>query len=160
NDSLAQAWFGRADAHIHLYQPEKALAAFDRALALKPDMEFAQGARLHAKLSSSDWINLEKEVADLGAAVRRGKLVESPFNFIGISSSAGDQLACARRVMGQSSFSPVWHGQIYSHDRIRIAYFSADFRNHPVVQLVAGMFEHHDKSRFKITALSSGPDDG
>ena len=63
-------------------------------------------------------------------------------------------------MVGQGRFSPVWRGEIYSHDRIRIDYFSADFRNHPGAQSVVGLFEHHDKSRFEITALSYGPDDG
>ena len=44
-------------------------------------------------------------------------------------------------------------------DRIRIAYVSADFRQHPMSYLMAGMFECHDKSRFEITAISIGPDD-
>ena len=47
----------------------------------------------------------------------------------------------------------------YTHDRIRVAYVSADFREHPVSHLMAGVFECHDKSRFDVTAISLGPDD-
>ncbi len=101
---------------------------------------------MNAKLSLSNWINLEAEVSELVAAVRTGKLVTSLFHFIGISSSAADQLACAKRAMAdQPSLPRAWRGEIYSHHRIRTGYFSADFRNHPVAQLTAGMFEHHDK---------------
>ena len=39
-----------------------------------------------------------------------------------------------------------------------MAYLSADFHDHPVAYLTAGLFEHHDRSRFEITALSFGPD--
>jgi protein O-GlcNAc transferase len=159
NANFAEAWFGRGDVFIHLSQPDKALFAFDRALALKQDI-FAKGGRLNAKLSLSNWSNLEAEVSDLVTTVRAGKLATSPFHFIGISSSAADQLACAKRAMAdQPSLPRAWRGEIYSHDRIRTGYFSADFRNHPVAQLVVGMFQHHDKSRFEITALSCGPDD-
>ena len=42
----------------------------------------------------------------------------------------------------------------YRHDRIRVAYLSADFRGHPVSHLLAGVLECHDKSRFEITAMS------
>ncbi|HMF22188.1 MAG TPA: tetratricopeptide repeat protein [Pseudolabrys sp.] len=159
NANFAEAWLGRADVLVHLNQPDKALAAFDRALALKPDREFAQGGRLHAKLAMSDWTNLEAEVADIVAAVKAGKLAASPFHFIGLSSSAADQLACAKRVMAkQPSLSRAWRGEIYSHDRVRIAYLSPDIPR-PGAQLVVGMFEHHDKSRFEIMALSYGLDD-
>ena len=51
-------------------------------------------------------------------------------------------------------------GEKYTHDRIRIGYFSADFRNHPVGRLAVGLLEAHDKSHFTTLALSSGPDDG
>jgi predicted O-linked N-acetylglucosamine transferase (SPINDLY family) len=44
------------------------------------------------------------------------------------------------------------------HDRIRIGYFSADFRDHPVATLAAELFETHDRSRFETTAFSFGPD--
>ena len=160
NANFAEAWFGRADVLVQLNEPDKALASFDRALALKRDIRFAQGGRLLAKLLLSNWTNLEAELADLIAAVRAGNLAVAPFDFLGMSWSAVDQLVCAKRVMADQPPAPrAWRGEIYSHDRIRIGYFSADFRTHPVAQLVAGLFEHHDKSRFEISAFSYGPDD-
>jgi len=41
-------------------------------------------------------------------------------------------------------------------DKIRIAYISADFRDHPVSLLTAGLFESHDRSKFEIIALAYG----
>jgi GT2 family glycosyltransferase len=45
-----------------------------------------------------------------------------------------------------------------AHDRIRIGYFSADFRNHALAALAGELFETHDRSRFEITAFSLGSD--
>ncbi len=161
NSNVADAWLGRAEVLIQLKQPDKAVAAFDRALALDRNIRFAQGSRLHAKLLLSDWTNLEAELADLVASVKAGNLAANPFEFIGMSRSAADQLTCAKRFMAeQASLPPVWRGEIYSHDRIRLGYLSGDFHTHPVAQLMIGIFEHHDKSRFEVTALSCGPDDG
>src|SRR5262249_42323788 len=53
--------------------------------------------------------------------------------------------------------SPRWRGEIYAHDRIRLAYLSSDFREHPTTYLTAGLFEHHDRSRFEILAISLEP---
>jgi protein O-GlcNAc transferase len=160
NANFAEAWFGRAQVLVQLNEPKKALAAFDRALALQRDIRFAQGGRLLAKLLLSNWTKLEAELADLVAAVRAGNLAVAPFDFLGMSRSAADQLACAKRVVAEQPPVPhAWRGEIYSHDRIRIGYFSADFRTHPIAQLVAGLFEHHDRSRFEISAFSYGPDD-
>ena len=45
----------------------------------------------------------------------------------------------------------------YNKDKIHIAYFSADFRAHPVMYLMASILELHDKSRFTIYLYSFSP---
>jgi protein O-GlcNAc transferase len=45
------------------------------------------------------------------------------------------------------------------HDKIRIGYLSADFRQHPVANLVAGVFQCHDRSRFEVIGISIGSND-
>lgn len=44
--------------------------------------------------------------------------------------------------------------------RLRLGYLSADFRDHAVAQLAAGLFEQHDRGRFEVHAYSIGADDG
>jgi predicted O-linked N-acetylglucosamine transferase (SPINDLY family) len=43
-----------------------------------------------------------------------------------------------------------------NHEKIRIGYFSADLRNHPVTYLTAELFELHDKDQFEVVAFSYG----
>jgi predicted O-linked N-acetylglucosamine transferase (SPINDLY family) len=45
-------------------------------------------------------------------------------------------------------------------EKIRLAYLSADFRNHATAWLAAGLFELHDRSRFDVLGVSYGVDDG
>src|SRR5262249_21264641 len=56
--------------------------------------------------------------------------------------------------------APLWRGERYGHDRIRLAYLSADFNDHAVARLIAGVFESHDRSRFETIGVSLRPDDG
>ena len=42
-----------------------------------------------------------------------------------------------------------------THKKINIAYFSGDFKNHPVSHLISGVFEHHDKNNFNIYGFST-----
>ena len=44
------------------------------------------------------------------------------------------------------------------HPKIRIGYFSADFREHPVGFLTAELYELHDRDHFEVHAFSFGPD--
>ena len=155
---LAEAWLGRGNVFWNLKQYDNALTAYDRALSLSPDLKHATGGRLHAKMHLCDWAEIEGEIQHVLSAVRDRKAVSEPFNLLSIPSSSADQLQCARTfVADQVSFPALWHGERYSHDRIRVAYLSADFRNHAVAYLVTGLFEHHDKSRFEITGISFGP---
>ena len=50
-------------------------------------------------------------------------------------------------------------GGRYRHERIRLAYVSADFREHPAAYLLAELFERHDRARFEVYGVSIGPDD-
>ena len=131
-------------------------------LRRKPDLIGVEGLRLHAKAQLCDWSNFEDESAHLISAVRNGKPNTGPFQFLAVPSSPEDQLQCAK-LWAATHFppaaSPLWHGERYDHDRLRVAYLSADFRQHPVAMCMAGVIECHDKSLFEITALSCGPDD-
>ncbi|HYA07440.1 MAG TPA: tetratricopeptide repeat protein [Xanthobacteraceae bacterium] len=156
---LAEAWFSCGNVLNELKRYGDAFAAFDKAVALKPDLDFAVGARLFAKLNLCDWTNRQAETAQLLSMIGEQILASTPFWLLAVESSPADQLRCASRYQqSQPNFTPLWRGEIYSHDRIRVAYLSADFREHAVGYLTAGLFEHHDKSRFEITALSLVPD--
>ena len=158
--NLAEACVGIGNAFVLSKQFEKALDAYDEALRLKSDLKYIKGGRLHVKLQLSDWENLDLEISDLLSAVRSREPAIAPGPLIALSGSAADQSQCAKRFMANQPVVPaVWRGEIYSHERIRVGYFSADFRTHPIAQLMASVFEQHDKSRFVITAISYGPDD-
>ena len=82
-----------------------------------------------------------------------------PFVVLGIPSTPIQQQRCARRYC-RDTFpgpTPLWTGERYAHDRIRIGYFSADFHNHATAHLIAELLERHDRARFEIIAFSYGP---
>ena len=60
-----------------------------------------------------------------------------------------------------ASNRPFWRGRaLFSRSDSAVAYLSADFREHAISRLIAGVFEHHDRARFETVAISFGPDDG
>ena len=159
---FADAYNNRGIALTDLKRPEDALASYDKAIALKPDLLGVEGYRLYTKLHLCDWSNFDSECAHLISAVRNGKGNTTPFAFLALPSSSSDQLNSSKLWIANKyppSDKPIWQGERYNHDRIRVAYVSADFRQHPVSLLMAGMFECHDKSCFETTAISIGPDD-
>src|SRR5580693_7570924 len=161
-DSVAD-WMNRGVALIALNRHDEAVLSFDRGFALDPDFAQADDFRaplLLSKLRICDWTNVAAETAQLLAMVRAEKPLSLPYAIVAIPASPAEQLQCARRyVQEQPAYPPLWHGEAYAHDRLRVAYLSADFNEHPTAYLTAGLFEHHDRSRFEITALSFGQND-
>ena len=159
---LAKAWLGRGNVFYNLKRYEEAFADYDKAFGLDANLDGVDSARLYLKMHLADWRDVESECDRVIQLVRSNKKGISPFSFFSVPATAADQLQCAR-LWAATKYppapKPLWRGERYVHERIRVAYFSSDFRDHPVSFLLAGMFECHDKSRFEVTALSSGFDD-
>jgi predicted O-linked N-acetylglucosamine transferase (SPINDLY family) len=157
----AAAYVSRAKVFLDLKQYETAIASFDRAAALKPDFKFLQSLRRHARMQVCDWGDFDVDVTNLHAGIERQELVSQPFPLLALSESGLSHRKAAELYVREECPPNQALSAILErprHDRIRIGYFSADFRDHPVVTLAAELFETHDRSRFETTAFSFGPD--
>ena len=156
----AEALVNRGTALVDLKRHDQASASYAKAFALDPEQKYLRGMHLHARMLICDWADLDAAWAELSRATSQGALASLPLHLLPCSSDPQIQLACATSYMQDKIGAPpvpLWRGERYSHDRIRLAYLSADFGDHAVSQLTAGLFEHHDRSRFETIAISSGP---
>ena len=157
----AAAWLQRGLLLDKLKRHEEAHAAWRKAGDNDPTMPGLDGLCLRANLNVCRWSDFAAEAARLTASVRGGT-VFSPWSFMVVSRSMEDQLACAKQWASHHLppfREPLWRGERYAHERIRLAYVSSDFREHPVAYLAAGLFARHDRSRFETIAISLGPDE-
>jgi len=144
---------------------QNALAAnvFQYLLNLNPDYEYAQGLHMLARLHSCDWTNYEENKQRIIEGVRAGKRVCNPFALMAITDNAEDHMKCAA-IFGEHRFpiakEPMWRGEVYRHRKKRVAFISADFREHPVGYLLIGLIEHLDKSKLETYGISLGIRDG
>ena len=156
-------WFNRGGALTAVGRYEEAIASFNRAAALNPQAAGAEVLRAPlflSKLRICDWATYRQDAAELVSMIRGDQPLSVPFAALLLPCTPADQLQCAKRyVQDHQAPPPLWHGEIFAHERIRVAYLSADFREHATSHLAAGLFEQHDRSRFEITALSLGEDD-
>lgn len=138
-----------------------AIQTYELLLQVDPEYEYALGLLAFAKLHSCDWNRIEEYCRRVTDGVRAGKRVCKSQGFLAISGDPHDHLICARTFADHyyPAQKPIWQGEKYRHDKIRIAYVSPDFREHPVGHLTAGIFEQHDKEKFEIIAISLGLDD-
>ncbi len=140
-----------------------ALRSYARALELKPGFEFLYGDWLHTKLQLCEWDGLAGDFAGLYERIERGEPAAAPLVVVGTPASLALQRRAAETCVRVKHAADGRLGAIAEwppHERLRIGYFSADFREHPVSDLVVELFERHDRSRFHLTGFSFGPDTG
>jgi predicted O-linked N-acetylglucosamine transferase (SPINDLY family) len=158
----AEALINHGSALASLKRYEDAAADFAKALAIDPERPSAQGNLVLFRMHACDWRSFARDKAETAAALRAGRPAIYPFVNLALSDSVAEQLQCARILAANdapASPTPLWRGETYRHDRIRVAYVSADFHAHATAALMAGVFEQHDRSRFEIVAISFGKDD-
>lgn len=161
--------------------PDDALSLFNRAVMLSsakrfpdaavdleallrfvPEYPLARGLLLNARLQLCDWHDLDDQRREISKALGRGLRVIHPFVHLLISDSPAEQLSSARLHCAEAhplAPNPLYCGETYGHEKIRIAYVSGDFFEHAVPFLIAGVLERHDRERFEIAAISYGSND-
>ncbi|HEX4027691.1 MAG TPA: tetratricopeptide repeat protein [Rhizomicrobium sp.] len=158
----ASALNGRAGVLFKLKRFEQALAAYEQLRAADPANPYALGGMLIAAMNLCDWKTVERIAPEVRQGIVDGTAVVAPFPFLGLSDDKALQLKCARNAIAELGLQPVpplWRGERYAHDRIRLAYISSDFCQHPVPLLIARLIESHDREHFEVLGFSTGLND-
>lgn len=152
---------GRGSVLMALKRYEEASRSFARLVAVQPSFDYAQGALFFARMNCCDWRDYAGHVELLRAGVRDGARVSQPFAFLLASDDAGEQRRCAELFVADEcppAATALCSAAVqYTHERLRVAYLSADLHDHATAHLIAELFECHDRGRFEITVASFGP---
>jgi predicted O-linked N-acetylglucosamine transferase (SPINDLY family) len=137
-----------------------AIADLERLLAVRPDYPYARGDLVHMQMHAGDWRDLARERAALNQGVRAGRRIVEPYVYQGLSSSPGDLLAAAT-IYARDKYPPRPGPQRRQRagGKIRLGYLCGEFRTQATMHLAAGLFEHHDRSRFEVTGFDNSRDD-
>ena len=157
---LAYVYVNRAKTLKDLKRHDEALASLDKAFALKSDFAFLLGDLLHAKMYICDWSNLETIIAQLVHKINQAEKASGPFPILATTNSPALRRKAAE--IYNRARHPITNtlpkiAMRQRRAKIRIGYFSSDFREHPISYLAAELFERHDRSKFDVIAFSFGP---
>jgi predicted O-linked N-acetylglucosamine transferase (SPINDLY family) len=139
----------------------RAAELLETAMRIDPSQEGVLARLASARRYACDWRDYRAETDALLAAVRSGQERSSPFMLLSMPSLPADQLSGAQAYLAGEfpPMPPLWRGERYDHDRIRVAYVSGDFRRHPMTQVVTGLLEAHDRAAFEVVGVSWSIDD-
>ena len=159
NPDYADAHYNRGDVLMSLRRHGQAADAYVRAAAARPDQPYVQGALLNARLQVCDWKGYAQDSTALLKALDQGEPAATPFTLLLLDSTPQQQRkAAARQTARLPQSSGVAPGP-YRHERLRIGYVSATFRQHPVMSLAIELFERHNPARWETFAFSLAPGD-
>jgi predicted O-linked N-acetylglucosamine transferase (SPINDLY family) len=169
---IVEAFQGRGLSLRALKRFDLALEDYDKAIELDPAAKYLVGVRREIKMQVSRWDGFREDLDLIAKGVGEGKPVCTPLGLAALMDSPSLLKSAAQiwvrdqiidkpdvnrelaRIDAQSRASSTSSGS----SKIRIGYFSADFRAHPVAYLTAGLFERHDRTKFEVTAFAFGPE--
>jgi protein O-GlcNAc transferase len=164
----ADAFFSVGALLDYLKRHGEAAQAFRAALAADPGRKYAPGRLVHNRMHACDWDGLGADIDRMLAGPRAGGCTVEPYVLLFAGSSADDQLQCAkiyvadRYPAAEPPLASVMLPRLTTagsvgRERTRIAYVCGEFREHATAYLAAELFELHDRTRFDVFGVSTGP---
>ena len=153
----AVPWLNKGIVLKTLNRYEEAIICYDKARNLSHDLDWVDGYLIHLRIKIVKWTELKGSLENIYKRVKESQKSIRPFELLSVIDDPSLHKQAAH-IFTQDQFPANLNlGLIPKHEKqgkIRIAYFSPDFRNHPVSVLTAELFEMHDRSRFEVIAFA------
>ena len=158
NSSFTMAWINLAIDLAVFKKYDESLKCFETAYKQDPNVDFLYGDYQFIKMRMCNWGHEQETLQTLHESIARGQRIMAPFPLMALLDSPA-LIQRAATIYAQARYpQDNCLGPIpkYSNSRIRIAYFSPDFHEHPVSYLTSELFELHDRNQFEVYAFSFG----
>jgi len=158
---LLDAHLNRGSSLNRLKLLVEALESYEMALRLDPTVQYLHGNIQHIKMFLCDWSDFKESVDRLTYQINECKKISTSFPMLSLVDSPFIHRKVAELWIQDKHPLNTCLGIIpktYGKQKIRLGYFSADFRNHPVSYLVAELIELHDRDIFEVIGFSFGID--
>jgi predicted O-linked N-acetylglucosamine transferase (SPINDLY family) len=159
---FAEAYNDKGNSLIELKRYEEALFNYYQAIKLKPDYEYLSGTILHTKMFMCNWQNFKVNVKSLSLQINENKKSSFCLAVLALTDSPSIQRKSSEiwindKYPFNSLLDPILKSK--RRDKIKIGYYSPDFREHPVAHLLIELLELHDKNQFELFGFYFGPPD-
>jgi predicted O-linked N-acetylglucosamine transferase (SPINDLY family) len=147
--------FNKGIIYEKLFKRNNAIESYKKALAIKPEFDFARAQKLHQQSHIGDWKGIKQ---DSSLIPQLGILKEiMPLTLLSLDD-APERHKKRAELLNKNRFLQkplaIDFKVKEEYKPIRVAYFSSDFKEHPVAYLLARVFEKHDRSQFKVYGYS------
>jgi protein O-GlcNAc transferase len=161
NPSNYDACFNLANVWRDLQFRNKALQYYELASKINPSADYILGNVMFTKAHLCEWNRWTKDLKELADKINKNQKVIGPFALKAMIDDPELQLKATLIYVNdkfpKNDILPIIKNHPF-HKKIRIGYFSADFRDHPVSTLTVELYERHERGEFEVHAFSYGPD--
>jgi predicted O-linked N-acetylglucosamine transferase (SPINDLY family) len=157
-----EAYNNKGNIFIDLKRYDEALINYEKALKLKPDYEYLFGMYLNTKILMCDWQNYKDDVENLLLQISKNKKSCRCLQLLSLNDTLSIQYKSSEIWINDKhpfnfSLGPILKSK--QRDKIKIGYYSPDFREHPVNNLIIELLELHNKNQFELFGFYFGPPD-
>jgi protein O-GlcNAc transferase len=149
----------KADIYYEKKYFEKALENYQLAFDLNPDHPFLIGNMIGAKTKICNWDNIDKDLKKLEENILNKKKASPPYTATTLFDSPQITLETAKT--WEKHIKPEKKIDLkfskISRKKIKLGFYSADFRTHAMGHLMVQMLESHDKGMFELHGFYFGP---
>ncbi len=165
NPNFLDAYYDYAELLDMLGMHDQALKNYYKLLKLKNNYPCLKGSIAYLKLKTCQWQNLEEDIKDIENSIIEEQAV-NPFHVTVITDSSKLQKIAIEKysqykfpeinISLSSETNTSFFEKNTNKKKIKIGYYCADFSNHPMGRLAAGLFENHNKDAFEIYGFYFG----
>ena len=160
NNNYAEAYVARGNSLRSLNKLSDTLRDYEKGYKINPNYQNLFGNIFYIKKNLCDWKNYYNEHLFLNNNIQKENKIINPFISLSTFNSSKIQKKIAtehfqKKFKKKISVSKnILFKNINIKDKIKIGYYSSDFKNHAMSQLLAGLFETHNRDEFEIIGFS------
>jgi len=162
-EGIPEIWGNLGNALIERGERLEGIDAYRRSLSLREENNKCLGELIAAEGRVCDWTYAQLRKNRFASDIENDSIAP-PFITLGIFDSlvlqrrAATNYALSTLGMRSGENFRVFDAPREKKEKIRVGYFSMDFREHPVATLISELIEKHDRESFEIIAFSFGED--
>ncbi len=158
NPNFADAHYNLGNILSDLGNFYDAINSYKEAIKLNNEFSMAKVGLIETKGLICDWGNKDKENNWLDKLGIEGSYVY-PLSLMYYEDKPLNQLKRSNNIYKQKYFKESKKIATIKNKKMRIGYFSSDFRAHPTMYLISSILKLHDKSKFDIYLYSFAPNE-
>ncbi len=149
----------KADILSEINNHKEAIKNYQTAYKLNPSHPFLLGDMIHAKAKICDWKDIDLDIDKLKDKILSNNKSSPPFTATTLFDSPKILLQTAKIWQAQFDTKKNYVSNFIRKDKkkIKLGFYSADFRTHAMGHLLVQMFEFHNRSKFELHGFYFGP---